>query len=172
MDGLMFVCMYLYLCIYVSMHLCMYVCMYVRIYVCMRVCMHVCMHACIYVCMHACMYVCVRLCVCVSVYLCARIDVCVCASAHVVWMDVYVYVYVCISCVTLENTSFQHVILHGLQPYRVTLLFFHFFPASKLRRRIFFCFLCLLFLCLAGCKLQTLCHSLPLGKHLNPCRCV
>ena len=32
--GILFHCMYTYVCMYVCMHVCMYVCMYVHVYVC------------------------------------------------------------------------------------------------------------------------------------------
>ena len=44
--------MYVCMCVYVFMYVCIYVFMYV--------CMHVCMYVFMYVCMHVCMYVCIR----------------------------------------------------------------------------------------------------------------
>jgi hypothetical protein len=63
-TAVMFVCMYMYVCMHVYMYVCMYVrtyvyeCMYVRTYVyeCMCVYMYVCV--CIYVRMFVCAYVC------------------------------------------------------------------------------------------------------------------
>ena len=103
----MYVCVFMYLLIYVCMHvrryvcLCTYVFMYVFKYACMYVNMCVCMYmyVCTYVCMHALIYVCmfIRMCVvsyahmyyervcaraCVRVA-CARARVCVCVCVCV-----------------------------------------------------------------------------------------
>ena len=58
--------MYLYVCM--CMYLYAYVCMYVYVCIGMYVCMYVCM--CVYVCMHACMHVYVQ-------YMCIYMHVCV-----------------------------------------------------------------------------------------------
>ena len=51
-----YVCIGMYVCMYVCMHVCMYACMHVRMYACMHVCMYACMHVCMYACMHAVSY--------------------------------------------------------------------------------------------------------------------
>ena len=61
-----YVCMDVGVCImYARMHVCMYVCICV---LCMYVCMYVCM--CVYVCLYVCMYVCTY--VYVGMYLCNK----------------------------------------------------------------------------------------------------
>ena len=50
----MYVCMSMYVCVYV----CMYACMYVSMYVCIYVSMYLCIYLCAYVCMCTRMYVC------------------------------------------------------------------------------------------------------------------
>ena len=43
----MYVCISMYVCMYVRMYVCTYVCMYVCTYVCMYICMYVRMYVCI-----------------------------------------------------------------------------------------------------------------------------
>ena len=46
----MYVCVYMYVCMYVYMYVCIYVYIYACTYVCMYVCRYVCMYVCMYVC--------------------------------------------------------------------------------------------------------------------------
>ena len=85
------ICVYVYLCTYVSMSRWIYgsvnVCMHVCTYVCIYVCVYI--YASMYLCMHACM--------------CADMHICMCIHIHVhVYMyinDIYIYICLFILCI-------------------------------------------------------------------------
>ena len=68
----MFICLYMYTCIY--MHIC--------------ICIHAYMHICIYVYMHICTYVYMYICICVYMYMCIHTYV------HM-YICIYLYMYMC-----------------------------------------------------------------------------
>jgi hypothetical protein len=83
------VCVYMCVCVCMRKCVCVYVCvcvdvyMFVRVYVCMCVCVGVYACICVYVDMHVCG------CVYACVYICVRMRVCICAYACV-----YMYMYI------------------------------------------------------------------------------
>ena len=86
------ICIYIYICSYMSMYVCMYVCMCVRTYVC--VCMHV--HIAMYT--YIDIYICIHVCMCV--YMCLYICIHICTH-------VYVCMYVCMSQWLFEGYGFE-----------------------------------------------------------------
>ena len=75
----MYVCVNIY--IYIYMYLCMYV--YIYIYVCM--CIYI--YICIYVCMYVCVYIYIYVCMCKYIYVCIYIL----DSIIVVWLSLFPY---------------------------------------------------------------------------------
>jgi hypothetical protein len=57
-EFLMYMYIYMCVCMHACMRVCMFACMHVCKQACMHVCMFACMHVCLYVGMHVCMYVC------------------------------------------------------------------------------------------------------------------
>ena len=51
-------CIYILMCVPLSLYVCLCVCMSVGTYACMHACMHVCMYVCMLACMYVCQYVC------------------------------------------------------------------------------------------------------------------
>ena len=75
-----YICIYIYICIYVYMYICIYVYMYICIYVYMYICIYVYMYICIYVYMYICIYVYMYICIYVYMCICICICICICMS--------------------------------------------------------------------------------------------
>jgi hypothetical protein len=108
------VCVYvcMYVCVYVCMYVCTYVCMYVRMYVCMYVRMYVCMYVRMYVCMYVCTYVRTYVCMYVCMYVCTYVCICVCTYIYIKWK---------LACLSFKLNKFWALIAEdgGCQPNHV-----------------------------------------------------
>lgn len=89
-----YMCVYLYVCVYMYMCVCMWTCMYE----CMCICgtMYMCMNVCVLLCMCACVGVCASLCICACVGVCVLLYMCVYIC---VYMCINVYMYIICECV-------------------------------------------------------------------------
>ena len=107
--------MYVYMCVYVYIYTCIYVCMYIYIYVC--VCMYVCV--CVYVCI--CLYVYMHVCIHVLIYICLLFKRC-----EYMWMGVFcVCVCLCLFvCLLVSIYISQHKCLWKVNEISVC-IFFH-----------------------------------------------
>jgi len=80
-------CIYVYLCmcmyVYVYIYIYMYVYMYMYVYVCMY--LYACMYMYVYVCryVYVCIYICVNVCMCVYIYMYIYMCACIYAWTHV-----------------------------------------------------------------------------------------
>jgi nuclear pore complex protein Nup62 len=94
----MYVFMYVYVCIYVSLCMYLYMFMYVFIYVyaCLCVFMYVFMPVCVYLCIYLCMFM--YVCVCIYVFY-----VCIYACLYM-----YICMYVCMRDVVWDNFTFSY----------------------------------------------------------------
>ena len=90
----MFMCMciyvYIYICVYMYVYICVYI--YVHMYVC------ICVYKCVYICM--CIYMCMCMCIYMCIYMCIRMCIYMCMCMY---LYVYVYVYVCVYVCTWDR---------------------------------------------------------------------
>ena len=83
---IVFVCIYIYMCIY----MCIYIYMYIYIYVCMYLYIY------IYICM--CIYICINIYICIYIYM--YIYICI-----YIYTCMYIYVYVHIQWICVKQSS-------------------------------------------------------------------
>ena len=98
-TGVLYMCVYTWIYVYIHIcmcaHVCVYVhtcmCAYVYVYVCMCTCVCSCIYTlmciCAYTCVRAymcmCIYMCLCICLCIHVCVCMHVCVCVCLCVHV-----------------------------------------------------------------------------------------
>lgn len=86
-----------YMCICVFIYICMYPCKCIcAFYVCMwmYVCVFVCANMCIYECTCSCMYPCK--CICVCLFCLYYVSVCLCVNVYI-WVHMHICIYTCMS---------------------------------------------------------------------------